>query len=42
MPIMDGIEATEVLKTMMENNEISNIPIIGLTAGNEDKERNRA
>lgn len=32
MPIMDGWQATKILKNMMDKNEILNIPIIGLTA----------
>ena len=37
MPEMDGLEATIILRSMMENNEIPVVPIIGLT-GSEDAE----
>jgi len=41
MPIMDGYEATTILKEMMEKNEIKKTPIIALTAntGQRDMER---
>jgi len=32
MPVMDGYQASKVLKELMENNEIMAIPIIGCTA----------
>lgn len=32
MPVMDGIEATEILKKEMERGEIPLIPIIGISA----------
>ena len=35
MPIMNGISATELLKTMMNSKQIPKIPIIACTAGNE-------
>ncbi len=38
MPIMDGYEVTKALKEMMKKNEISNIPIVALSAN--DKEFN--
>jgi len=40
MPIMDGFETTRVLKKMMEDGEISEMPIIALTANNGEKEIN--
>jgi len=36
MPIMDGYEATIVLKRMMKRKEIKEVPIIALTASNDD------
>lgn len=32
MPIMDGLEATKILVSLMEKNEMVEIPIIGCTA----------
>ena len=38
MPVMNGYEATKALVSMMKNNEIPEVPIIGCTAFNS-KER---
>jgi len=41
MPVMDGYEATRVLKTMMESQEISDIPIIALSANDSEDDKAR-
>ena len=38
MPIIDGYEATKILKQMMKDGEISNMPIIGCTAFTSKKQ----
>ena len=40
MPIMDGFETTKVLKKMMREEKIAEMPIIALTASNGEKEIN--
>ena len=42
MPIMDGFEATRILKEMMRNGEVAKCPIIALTANNRDEECEKA
>ena len=42
MPIMDGLEATRILKEKMKNEEIENISIVACTAFVTDKEKVRA
>jgi len=39
MPVMDGYEATRVLKTMMSNEEIADIPIIALSANDSEDDK---
>ena len=39
MPIMDGIETTKVLKAMMERGEIPMTPIYGLSASEDEQDR---
>ncbi len=41
MPIMDGIQATEIIRNMSEPH-INNIPIIALTANNNEEIRSKA
>jgi len=41
MPVMDGYEATKILKKMMENGEISEIPIIALSANDSPSDKMR-
>ena len=36
MPIMDGIEATKILKERMKLEELANTPIIGLSANDNE------
>jgi len=38
MPVMDGYEATKILKDMMKSGEISDCPIIALTANNRNED----
>jgi len=40
MPEMDGYEATKILKDMMKKRKIPEIPIIALTANNNESDRN--
>ena len=42
MPIMDGFEASRILKNMMANGEIPDIPIIACTAFVQEREKRRA
>lgn len=39
MPVMDGYEATRVLKRMMSNEEIADIPIIALSANDSEDDK---
>jgi len=39
MPIMDGYEATRILKEMMQNDEIPNTPIFAVTANDTKKDQ---
>jgi len=41
MPVMDGYQATKVLKEMMKNGELHDCPIIALTANNRDEEHDK-
>ncbi len=41
MPVMDGYEATKLLKQMMAKGEISSIPIIACTAYAQEIEKSR-
>ena len=37
MPIMNGVEATTIIKNMMKNQEISHIPVIALSGDDCEK-----
>ena len=39
MPIMDGYETTRILRKLMEENKIEQIPIIALTANDSEGDR---
>jgi CheY-like chemotaxis protein len=41
MPVMDGYEATRILKNMMAGNQVPNCPIIALTANNHDEDHEK-
>jgi len=41
MPIMDGYEVTRILKEMMRNKEVEEIPIIALSANDSKNDKNR-
>jgi len=41
MPVMDGYEASRVLKKMMEREEIGEVPIIALSANNSEDDNKR-
>jgi len=41
MPVMDGYEATRILKNMMTENEVHRCPIIALTANNHDEDHEK-
>jgi CheY-like chemotaxis protein len=41
MPVMDGYEATRILKKMMVSNQVPNCPIIALTANNHDEDHEK-
>ena len=41
MPIMDGYEASQILRSMMRSNEIPNIPIIAFTANTSERDIER-
>ena len=41
MSVMDGYEATQILKEMMKTGEIPNCPIIALTSNNRDEEHEK-
>jgi len=41
MPVMDGYEATKILREMMENEEIEEIPIIALSANDSANDKKK-
>ena len=41
MPVMDGYQATKIIKEMMKNGELHESPIIALTANNRDEEHDK-
>ena len=41
MPVMDGYEATKILKDMMVGNQVPSCPIIALTANNHDEDHEK-
>jgi len=41
MPVMDGFEACKILREMMRNNEIPNVPIIACTANTSERDIER-
>ena len=41
MPVMDGLEATRIIKKMASDGDIGNVPIIALTANAMEGDRNR-
>ena len=41
MPVMDGYEATKIIKKMMENREILEMPIIALSANDSPNDKRR-
>jgi len=41
MPVMDGYQATKIIKEMMRNGEVYDSPIIALTANNRDDEHDK-
>jgi CheY-like chemotaxis protein len=41
MPVMDGYEATRILKNIMGHNEVPSSPIIALTANNHDEDHEK-
>ena len=41
MPVLDGVEATKKLRSLMEKNQIGDIPIVGCSAFNSKHERKK-
>jgi len=41
MPVMDGYEATGILRNMMKNKEVGECPIIAVTANNRNEEHDK-